>query len=184
MSLGDLARLTRAQKQGEPKAMKVIDDENMPRNGGGISVVGSGVVESETRLSGSGDSVGGGSSRTARMTLLDFWASWCGPCRESVPDLKALQRTYGSDQLEVISVDEDKNENAGRSYASEHGMNWAVQYDSSGATARRHNVSAFPTFILVDSNGREVQRLVGEDPSQPLAGRIGPYLERTAKASL
>jgi len=172
MSLGDLARLARAQKQSEPKALKVIDDENLPTGGGGINIVGSGT------------SVGRGSSRTGRMTLLDFWASWCGPCRESVPDLKSLQRTYGRDQLEVISVNEDKNEDAGRSYASEHGMNWEVQFDAGGPTARRYGVSAYPTFVLVDGRGREVQRFVGEDPSQPLASRVGPYLERASKASL
>jgi thiol-disulfide isomerase/thioredoxin len=181
-SLGDLARLARAQKQSEPKAVKVIDDENMPRNGGGISVVGSGVIGGGTQFAGPGAS--GGSFRTGRLTLLDFWASWCGPCRESLPDLKALQRTYGSDQLQVVGVNEDKNENAGRSYASENGMNWEVQYDSSGATARQRNVKAFPTFILVDSSGREVQRFVGEDPSQPLASRVAPYLGHASRASL
>jgi thiol-disulfide isomerase/thioredoxin len=176
MSLGDLARQVRVQKQGGSKATKVIDDENLPRNGQGISIVGSG--------GGSDATAGGRSFHTGRMTLLDFWASWCGPCRESVPDLKALQGVYGSDQLEVISVDEDKNADAGRSYASEHGMNWEVQFDSSGATARQHNVKAYPTFILVDGNGQEVRRFVGVDSSQPLASRIGPYLEHGRKTSL
>jgi len=74
------------------------------------------------------------------MTLLDFWASWCGPCRASVPDLKALQRMYGSDQLEVISVNEDTNENAGRRFASESGMNWEVRFDPEGQTSRQYGV--------------------------------------------
>jgi peroxiredoxin len=94
--------------------------------------------------------------------------------------LKALQQTFRSDQLQVISVDEDKNEATGRSFASEHGMNWEVQFDSSGATARQHNVSAFPTFILVDNSGREVRRFVGTDPSQPLTSRLAPYLSPRA----
>lgn len=172
MSLGDLARLVRAKKQSEPKTVKVIDDDNLPRSGGGISVVGN------------GPGAGGGSSSAGKMTLLDFWASWCGPCRESVPDLKALQRTYGSDQLEVVSVNEDKNENAGRSFAADNGMNWNVEFDPQGATAREHGVSAFPTFILMDGNGREVQRFVGEDPSEPLADRIAAYMPKTQKESL
>jgi len=188
MSLGDLARQVRVHKQSESKAIEVIDDESLPRDGRGISIVGSGPSGLGNSVAGNSvegpEAPAGQSSRTGRMTLLDFWASWCGPCRESVPDLKALQRTYGSDQLEVISVDEDKNENLGRKYASEHGMNWEVQFDSIGATARRHNVSAFPTFILVDGNGREVQRFVGVDPSQPLASRIGHYLEHARKTSL
>ena len=172
MSLGDIARMVRAKKQAEPKAVRVIDDENLPRNGGGISVVGNGA------------GAGGGSSSGAKMTLLDFWASWCGPCRQSVPDLKALQRAYGSDQLEVVSVNEDKNENAGRSFASDNGMNWEVQFDPSGETSHQYDVHALPTFILVDANGKEVQRFVGEDPSVPLAGRIAPFMPKSQNASM
>ena len=168
ISLGDLARIVRAKKDSAPKAVKVIDDENLPRNGGGISVVGSGAA---ARKRGS----------LEKMTLLDFWASWCGPCRESVPDLKALQKTYGSDQLEVISVNEDTNENAGRRFASESGMNWEVQFDPEGQTSRQYGVRAFPTFILMDSSGREVQRFVGENRQEPLAGRIAPFMPKTPK---
>jgi thiol-disulfide isomerase/thioredoxin len=168
MSLGDLARMMRAKKESTPKAVRVIDDENLPRNGVGISVVGSGE-----------GARGAGSAQ--KMTLLDFWASWCGPCRQSVPDLRALQRAYGSDQLEVISVNEDKNEAAGRSFASESGMNWEVQYDPEGETSRQYGVHAFPTFILMDSNGREVHRFVGEDPGEPLAGRIAPFMPRASR---
>jgi len=177
-SLGDLARALRAKKQGDSKPAKamVIDDDNMPRSGGGISVVGNAPGDSSSGASGRGGS--------GKMVLLDFWASWCGPFRQSVPDLKQLQRTYRSDQLEVISVNEDKDESAGRSFASENGMNWEVQFDSSGATSRQYGVSAFPTFILMDRNGREVQRFVGEDPGQPLADRIGPYLTKAPQGSL
>ena len=170
MSLGDLARMVRARKESAPKAVKVIDDENMPRNGGGISVVGAGA-----------EVVTGGSG--GKMTLLDFWASWCGPCRQSVPDLKALQRTYRSDELEVISVNEDKNENAGRSFAADNGMNWDVRFDPHGETSHHWGVSAFPTFILLDAQGHEVQRFVGEDSSESLASRIGPYVQKAPKGS-
>jgi thiol-disulfide isomerase/thioredoxin len=182
MSLGELARLAKAQRQSEPKAVKVVDDENLTRGGSGISVVGSesSADEQEFGVAGSNSRTTGRLSHTGRLTLLDFWATWCGPCRESVPQLKALQQVFRSDQLQVISVDEDKNEATGRSFASEHGMNWEVQFDSSGATARQHNVSAFPTFILVDSSGREVRRFVGNDPSQPLTSRLAPYLSPRA----
>jgi len=172
MSLGDLARMVRAKKQAEPKAARVFDDENLPRNGGGISVVGN------------GGEPGGSSSGGSKMKLLDFWASWCGPCRQSLPDLKALQREYNGDQLEVVSVNEDKNENAGRTFASDNGMNWEVDYDPTGQTSKQYDVHALPTFILVDANGKEVQRFVGEDPSVPLAGRIAPFMPNSQNAKM
>jgi len=172
-SLGDLARMVRANKATAPKAAKVFNDENLPRNGGGISVVGNG-----------SDAGGNSSSGSSKMKLLDFWASWCGPCRQSIPDLKNLQRAYSGDQLEVVSVNEDKNENTGRSFASENGMNWDVEYDPQGQMSHQYGVSAIPTFILMDESGHEVQRFVGEDPGQPLAERIAPYMTKDSKAGL
>jgi thiol-disulfide isomerase/thioredoxin len=172
MSLGDLARLARAKKQGDAKAAAVIDNDNLPHTGGGISVVGGGA----------GDSSSG--SRSAKMVLLDFWASWCGPCRQSVPDLKQLQKAYGSDQLEVISVNEDKDENAGRSFVAQNQMNWEQQFDSNGEMSQQYGVHAFPTFILTDERGKVLQRFEGEDPGQTLASRIGPYLNQTSKGSI
>jgi len=166
-SLGDLARLARAKKQTDAKAAKVYDEDNLPR-GGGISVVGG---------AGGGDSAG---SRSNKMVLLDFWASWCGPCRESVPDLKQLQKAYRSDQLEVISVNEDDEEKTGRAFAAANQMNWEQQFDSGGEMAKQYGVHAFPTYILTDGNGKVLQRFEGEEPGQPLANRVGPYLNKTS----
>jgi|SRR5579863_1410415 len=173
MSLGDLARLARAKRQSEPKAVKVVDDDNLERNGPGISVVGGG----------SGGPGGSSGSSADKVVLLDFWASWCGPCRESVPALKELRHTLG-DQVEVISVNEDKDEKAGRSFAAENGMNWEQRFDPSGEMSRQYDVHAFPTFLLTDEHGNVLQRFVGEDSSQPLADRIGPYLPKANKGTL
>jgi thiol-disulfide isomerase/thioredoxin len=171
LSLGDLARLARAKKQSEAKVATVIDNDNLPHTGGGISVVGNGAGDSPA-------------PRSAKVVLLDFWASWCGPCRQSVPDLKQLQKAYGSDQLEVISVNEDKDEIAGRNFAAQNQMNWEQRFDSDGEMSQQYGVHAFPTFILTDDRGTVLQRFEGEDPNQPLASRIGPYLNKTSKGSI
>ncbi len=161
-SLGDLARQMRAKKQAEAKAANVFNDDNLPRSGGGINVVG---------RSGTPDDA------QPKMVLMDFWASWCGPCRESVPQLKQLQETLGN-RVEVISVNEDKDEEAGKGFVAENQMNWEQRFDSDGELRRQYGVKAFPTFVLMDANGNEVQRFVGEDPTEPLSAMISPYLKQ------
>jgi len=179
MSLADAARLARSQKQSEPKASKVVDDDNLPRTGGGVSVVGSSPADS------SADPAGRSSgSRGGKVVLLDFAASWCGPCRESLPDLKRLQAAYGSDELEVISIGEDKNENAWHNFVAENQINWSQRFDSGGEMLRQYGVSVFPTFILTDDRGTVLQRFVGEDPNVPLASRIAPYVKNPAQMAL
>lgn len=166
-SLGDLARQMRAKKQSEAKPAKVFNDDNLPRSGGGINVVGR---------------TGTADDAPPKMVLMDFWASWCGPCRESVPQLKQLQDTLGN-RVEVISVNEDKDEEAGKSFVAENQMNWEQRFDSDGELRRQYGVKAFPTFVLMDADGNEVQRFVGEDPTEPLSAMISPYLKQAPAKS-
>ena len=169
MSLGDMARLARAKKKGEPKAVKLIDDENMPR--GGIYIGGSAPGSSSP-----------GAKAGEKLVLLDFWASWCGPCRESLPDLKRFQSAFGSDQVEVVSIGEDRDEHTWSAFVSQNQMNWEQRFDAGGESARRYGVTGFPTYILMDSKGTVLQRYQGEDPEQSLVDRIGPDVKRAQEA--
>lgn len=165
MSLGELARLARAKKKDETKAAKVIDDENMPR--GGIYIGGRAPDSSSSSAKSGG-----------KLVLLDFWASWCGPCRESLPDLKQLQAAYGSDQLEVISISEDENERTWNSFVSQNQMTWEQRFDRQGESMRRYGAHVLPTYILLDSAGNVLQRYEGEDTRQSLAERIGTDMKK------
>lgn len=94
------------------------------------------------------------SAYRGKVVYLDFWASWCGPCRLSFPFMNQLR--YGSlrDDLVVIAVNVDHDSAAARRFLREHPANFTVIYDASGKTASRFKVADMPTSILIGKDGR------------------------------
>jgi thiol-disulfide isomerase/thioredoxin len=166
MSLGEVARLARAKKNSAAKAVKIFDDENMPR-----APISAGEKAPEF--------AGGGSSGGGKVTILDFWATWCGPCRHALPGLKQLQAVYGSDQVEVVSISEDEDEGEWRSFVSQNQMNWTQRLDSNHQIMRQYGASSLPTYVLIGRDGTVLQQYVGDDPDQPIIERMGQDLKKS-----
>ena len=118
-----------------------------------------------------------------KVVLLDFWASWCGPCRSALPKVRQLQAIYGGDLFTVVSVSEDDDENAWRAFVANNQMTWTQRFDGNSALLRQYQVTGLPTYVLLDRDGKEVQRYVGEDPGQSVVERVGPDLKRTLQSS-
>jgi thiol-disulfide isomerase/thioredoxin len=167
-SLGEVARLARAKKTSQAKAVRIFDDENMPR-----APVSAG--EKAPDYSGHG----GGSSAGGKVTIIDFWATWCGPCRHALPGLKQLQAAYGSNQVEVVSISEDEDEGAWRSFVAQNGMNWTQKLDLNHQIMRQYGASALPTYVLIGRDGTVLQQYVGDDPDEPILDRMGPDLKKS-----
>jgi thiol-disulfide isomerase/thioredoxin len=167
VSLGEVARRARAQKNTQAKSVKIFDDENMPR-----APISAG--QKAPDFSGQG-----GGSSSGKVTILDFWATWCGPCRHALPGLKQLQAMYGSDRVEVVSISEDEDEAAWSSFVAQNGMNWTQKLDSNHQIIRQYGASALPTYVLIGKDGSVVQQYVGDDPEQPIAERMGLDLRKT-----
>ncbi|HXZ12386.1 MAG TPA: TlpA disulfide reductase family protein [Candidatus Sulfotelmatobacter sp.] len=176
-SLGELARLARAKKGESAKPARVYDDDNFPRSADAGDKAPE--ISIATALGGS-VSIGGSSGK---VTLLDFWASWCGPCRQSVGDLKRLVSAYGGDQLEVVSISEDDAESDMRSFVAQNGMTWTQQFDDGGNLGRKYGVRGLPTYVLIGSDGTIINRYVGASPAVSLADRIGPDLKQALEAA-
>jgi thiol-disulfide isomerase/thioredoxin len=166
ISLGDVARLARATKVSQAKSVKIFDDENMPR-----APLSSG--EKAPGLDAQSTSGGG------KVTLLDFWATWCGPCRHALPGLKQLQAVYGADKVEVISISEDEDEGTWQSFVTQNQMNWTQRIDLDHQMMRQYGASALPTYVLIGKDGNVVQQYVGDDPGEPILERMGPDLKKT-----
>jgi thiol-disulfide isomerase/thioredoxin len=96
-----------------------------------------------------------------KVVLINFWATWCGPCRAEIPDLVALQEKY-RDQLQIIGVSEDEGpvENVKR-FAAAHKVNYPIVMTSPEIRERFPAVSALPTSFILDRESRLVQKHVG-----------------------
>jgi thiol-disulfide isomerase/thioredoxin len=166
MSLGDVARLARAKKASQAKSVRIFNEENMPH-----APLSSG--EKAPGLDAQNTSGGG------KVTLLDFWATWCGPCRHALPGLKQLQAIYGADKVEVISISEDEDQGTWQSFVAQNQMNWTQRIDSDHQMMRQYGASALPTYVLIGKDGNVVQQYVGDDPGEPILERLEPDLKRT-----
>jgi peroxiredoxin len=108
------------------------------------------------------------SSLQGKVVLIDFWASWCGPCRRSEPELKKLYEKYQSKGFEIygISVDEDKF--AWKSAIKQDRINWLHVNDDKGLVASKWNVMFIPNTYLLDKTGR----VVAVNPSHEELGQL------------
>jgi len=88
-----------------------------------------------------------------KVVYLDFWASWCAPCKQSFPFMQSLAATYPSRDLAIIAVNLDHSQKRAEAFLNEVGANFPVVYDPKGALAKRFKVSDMPTSILIGRDG-------------------------------
>jgi thiol-disulfide isomerase/thioredoxin len=99
------------------------------------------------------------------VVLLDFWATWCGPCRIVVPKLGALQARYGAQGLSVLGVStEDAQEVA--LFAQRMAVRYAVAIDKHAETTRSYGVMSLPTLVVIDKRGVVRDVAIGYDSSE------------------
>jgi thiol-disulfide isomerase/thioredoxin len=84
---------------------------------------------------------------------VDFWASWCGPCKQSFPWLDGLVREYSSQNFVVIGVNVDKDRDRAERFLNETPAEFSIVYDPKGELATTYKVAGMPSGILIDRAG-------------------------------
>lgn len=91
-----------------------------------------------------------------RVVYLDFWASWCTPCRKSFPWMNAMQQQYGKYGFEVVAINLDQNRELANEFLKQTPANFTVAFDPSGKTAESYSVDVMPSSFLIDRHGELV----------------------------
>lgn len=120
-----------------------------------------------------------------KVVYVDFWASWCGPCRQSFPVMNELQQTYGEDNFVIIAINEDSEPGAAEQFLAQYPANFTIFYDQNGELAKYFKVDAMPTSYLLDQSGAAKYRHRGfrqKDVSK-INDQIQSLLATTAQQS-
>ena len=111
-----------------------------------------------------------------KVVLVDFWATWCGPCMQEMPNVKKLYEAHAKEGFEIVGVSLDFEKDKLDAYLKTMGLPWPQYFDGRGwgnAVAQQYGVSSIPTTLLLDKKGRIAK-----------VGLRGPMLEPAVKEAL
>jgi cytochrome c biogenesis protein CcmG, thiol:disulfide interchange protein DsbE len=100
-------------------------------------------------------------SLKGKVVLVDFWASWCGPCRRSFPALDNLQKKYGAKGFQAVGINLDEDTDAMDGFLARVPVGFTILRDPTGKSAEAFGVVAMPTAFLLDGEGRVIARFEG-----------------------
>lgn len=97
----------------------------------------------------------------AKVIYVDFWASWCGPCRRSFPWLNEMQDRYAGQGFTVIGVNVDPSKADAQLFLDKYPATFPLVYDPAGELASRYALQGMPSSILLNADGEELSRHIG-----------------------
>jgi len=126
---------------------QIVDKDLNPKSLVGTSIANFGLKDKDGKTFNAKDIVSG-----KKYILVDFWASWCGPCRKEIPNLKTAYAEYAPKGFEILSVSIDKDEKAWQKALGQENMQWHNLLDDD-KVSKSFNVKAIPATYLVDGKG-------------------------------
>jgi peroxiredoxin len=110
-----------------------------------------------------------------KVVVLDFWATWCPPCRREIPDFISLQKQYASQGVQIIGIALDEPEKV-QAFARDNGMNYPVLLGNDAITAKYGGIEGIPTTFIIDKTGRIVNKFEGFRPRETFEAEIKKLL--------
>ncbi|HEY7111459.1 MAG TPA: redoxin domain-containing protein [Thermoanaerobaculia bacterium] len=101
---------------------------------------------------------------SGKVVLVDFWATWCGPCRMALPELQSLRKEMAGQPFEIFSVSADRELSTLREFVAKNGMTWPQTWDARGELAHAFSIPAYPSYYLLDPEGAVVYSAHGWSP--------------------
>jgi len=120
------------------------------------------------------------SDYSGKVVILDFWATWCPPCRRGIPDLISIQSEY-KDNLVVIgiSLDDETTQGDIPSFMKSFGINYPIVFGTMDVVTAYGNIEAIPTSFIIDQSGNIVKSYMGLVPKEIIEGEIDSLLGET-----
>jgi peroxiredoxin len=110
-----------------------------------------------------------------KVVILDFWATWCPPCKREIPDFITLQSEYASKGLQIVGIALDQPDKV-RAFAQQNGMNYPVLLGTDQISALYGGIEGIPTTFILDKNGNIVNRFEGFRPKEDFETEINRLL--------
>ncbi len=104
-----------------------------------------------------------------KVVYLDFWASWCKPCRQSFPWMDAMQKKYAADGLVIVAVDVDEEHADAEKFLQQMPADFSIVYDPAGKLAEQYGLYGMPSSFLIGRDGQVVKRHQGFFEASPAA---------------
>lgn len=97
-----------------------------------------------------------------KPVVINFWASWCGPCKEEAPDLVKMYNKYKG-QLDFYAINSTSNDQLddAKKFVETYGMPFPIPLDEKGVVSKQYQIMAFPTTFFIDKNGMIVHQVLG-----------------------
>ena len=115
-----------------------------------------------------------------RVVLIDFWATWCGPCNAALPEVKKIAKEFAGDPLVIISVSWDSDDAKWQQFIQKNEMTWLQYRDADHSLSKAFGVEAIPHYFSIDSDGVLTAEMMGSDSD--VEGRLKKLVAKARDA--